>query len=110
MKGNRTRKARALFLVLLSCVLLCLGAGAGETSERTGPPGLPPGVLPGWNRILTTSTPEERAIASRQVFGVNYFMREASLETREQDDFLLTAALLVQEAVSDGVVLTYPEE
>jgi hypothetical protein len=33
-----------------------------------------------------------------------------SLDDREQMDFLLTPALLVQEAVSDGVILTYPEE
>ena len=41
---------------------------------------------------------------------VNYFMADISLEVREQDDFLLTPALLVQEAISDGVILTYPEE
>ena len=29
---------------------------------------------------------------------------------REHDNFLLTPAWLVQEAVSDGVILTYPEE
>jgi len=34
----------------------------------------------------------------------------ASLEMRENVDFLLTPALLVQEVVADGVVLTYPEE
>jgi hypothetical protein len=37
-------------------------------------------------------------------------MSDVSLEVRELADFLLTPALLVQEAVSDGVVLTYPEE
>lgn len=106
MKCKWTRTARALSLTLLSCVLLCLGAGAGETPERA----LPPGVPPGWNRILTARTPEEDAIANRQVHGVDYFMADASFEARELTDFLLTPALLVQEAVSDGVILTYPEE
>jgi hypothetical protein len=41
---------------------------------------------------------------------VNAHMADLSLAIRECDDFLLTPALLVQEAVSDDVILTYPEE
>lgn len=37
-------------------------------------------------------------------------MADLSLMMREQVDFLLTPALLVQEAISDDIVLTYPEE
>jgi len=37
-------------------------------------------------------------------------MADISLMIREQADFLLTPALLVQEVLSDGVVPTYPEE
>ncbi len=33
-----------------------------------------------------------------------------SLEMKEKMDFLLTPVFLVQEAISDGVVLVYPEE
>jgi hypothetical protein len=33
-----------------------------------------------------------------------------SLEMKENADFLLTPALLVQEAVSEDVVITYPSE
>ena len=33
-----------------------------------------------------------------------------SLEMKENADFLLTPALLVQEAIRDDVVLTYPSE
>lgn len=33
-----------------------------------------------------------------------------SLDMRENVDFLLTPALLVQEAMSDDVVITYPTE
>ena len=33
-----------------------------------------------------------------------------SLEMKEKMDFLLTPAFLVQQTISDGVVLTYPEE
>jgi hypothetical protein len=38
------------------------------------------------------------------------YLTDLSLAVRECDDFLLTPALLVQEAVSDDVILTYPEE
>jgi len=37
-------------------------------------------------------------------------MLDLSLRVREQVDFLITPALLVQEAISEDVVLTYPEE
>ena len=33
-----------------------------------------------------------------------------SLEMKENVDFLLTPALLVQEAISEGVIITYPSE
>lgn len=35
---------------------------------------------------------------------------QTSLEMKENVDFLLTPALLVQEAISDDVVITYPSE
>ncbi len=38
------------------------------------------------------------------------FPFEPSLEMRENVDFLLTPALLVQDAISEGVIITYPEE
>jgi len=42
--------------------------------------------------------------------GTDYRMLDFVLVGQEQVDFLLTPALLVQEAVSDDVVLTYPAE
>ena len=35
---------------------------------------------------------------------------QASLEMKENADFLLTPAILVQEAISEDVVITYPSE
>jgi hypothetical protein len=35
---------------------------------------------------------------------------DPSFEMRENVDFLLTPAILVQESISDDVILTYPEE
>ena len=52
----------------------------------------------------------EQFLADFRAPAVNAYMVDPSLAIREHDDFLLTPALLVQEAVSDGVILTYPEE
>jgi len=81
-------------------VLLCLGVGADESAN-----GLPPGL----RRVHETRTAEERTTATRHLLA-DFHMADISLEVREVDDFLLTPALLVQEAVSEGVILTYPEE
>lgn len=35
---------------------------------------------------------------------------ELSFEVRENADFILTPAILVQEAIADTIVLTYPEQ
>jgi hypothetical protein len=45
-------------------------------------------------------------LASSYVLG----MFRPSLEMKENEDFLLTPALLVQEALSDDIVITYPTE
>lgn len=47
-----------------------------------------------------------RRIASK--YGMGNF--KPSLEMKENVDFLLTPALLVQEALSDNIVMTYPTE
>ena len=52
----------------------------------------------------------EQFLADFRAPAVSAYMVDPSLAMREHNDFLLTPALLVQEAVSDGVILTYPEE
>ena len=86
--------------LMLVCVALSLAMGAVGRPGRQEPPGM---------RRLREAKPEER-MSVMESFSVEYLMADISLEVREQDDFLLTPALLVQEAVSDGIVLTYPEE
>jgi len=95
---------RLLSCVLLTCLLLCLSAGIAGGPDRD----LPAGVPPGFRRWLDAPI-GEGAIVWRQL-RVNLHGADTSLNVREQEDFLLTPALLVQEAVSPGVVLTYPEE
>jgi hypothetical protein len=73
------------------CVLLGVGMGAVKAPDQRMPPG--------FGRLIEPA-----------LLNVDYRMADLSLAVREQVDFLLTPALLVQEAVSDDVVLTYPEE
>jgi len=91
-------RMRWVLLVVLMGALLGLGMGAAKGPDQGMPPGL---------RVL-----EEEMKAGRGpgLLNVDYPMADVSLASREQVDFLLTPALLVQEAVSDDVVLTYPEE
>jgi hypothetical protein len=94
--------ARWAFLAMSICTFLFLGMGAGSSPDRGGRPAWALGpILPG--------TPEFDAMMAARL-APSSAMSDLSLAMRENVDFLLTPALLVQEAVSDGVVLTYPEE
>lgn len=91
-------------VLLAGGVLLCLGLSmdTGKAAQ---------GVAPGFQRLLDADMlGEEEQAKVRQALRISYVDADGSLELREQMDFLLTPALLVQEAVSDGVVMTYPEE
>ena len=51
------------------------------------------------------TTPDARNLAARSVD--SYF--EATLDSMERADFLVSPALLMQEAISKDAVITYPE-
>ncbi len=104
MRQKGTRFTRGVFFTVLACTFLCLGMGAGGNPDQSGAPARA-------RRPAMPDTPEiEKMMVDRIVGNSNFGMSDLSLEKRENDDFLLTPALLVQEAVSDRVVLTYPEE
>jgi hypothetical protein len=96
MRCEWALRVRCMVLVALMAMLLGLGLGAAKAPDQGTAPDL---------RGL-----EEDMKAGGPLLIVNYRMADLSLAVREQVDFLLTPALLVQEAVSDDVVLTYPEE
>lgn len=56
--------------------------------------------------ILDRTAPTVR----RQILKAATQIFEPSLEMKENVDFLLTPALLVQQAVSEDVIITYPSE
>ena len=53
---------------------------------------------------------EKQRIAGRLASGYGLGSFRPSLEMKENADFLLTPALLVQEAISEDVIITYPTE
>ena len=101
MRRKWTWIVRAVLLGVLVCVLLCLGMGAAKAPMREMPPDV--------RKPMDAITAGESVTMDRGL-DVNQTMEDWSLDEREQMDFLLTPALLVQEAVSDGIILTYPEE
>jgi len=87
-----------------SLVTFCLLVGLPVAStNRTADPNEKPLVYEHW-------TAPQRAAMEQALSGVARSHFAPSLEMKENVDFLLTAALLVQEAVSGGVVMTYPPE
>jgi hypothetical protein len=61
---------------------------------------------------------DQSRLSNEQIFKEDPLLRQGSysgatdpsFEMRENVDFLLTPAILVQECISDGVILIYPEE
>jgi hypothetical protein len=53
---------------------------------------------------------QKQRIAKKIAAGYGLGPFQPSLEMKEDVDFLLTPALLVQEALSDDIVITYPTE
>jgi hypothetical protein len=104
MKFKRVLTLRWVLSIVVTCTVFGFGMGAAprpgkqmSTAERQMFDGLMSGDPNRTREVLDN-------------LYINYRMYDLSLAVREQVDFLLTPALLVQEAVSDDVVLTYPEE
>lgn len=84
-----------LMLTVSVCVILGWGHKTAVSSHPDSAAG-----LPGSQGTLVNAA---RFEADRQLADECFMLRE-------QADFLLTPALLIQEAMCDDVVLTYPEE
>lgn len=107
MRQERVLKARWVLLVLVMCLLFGLGMGVPSERDRD--------KAPGYRRFWEAMRDRDpnapgRGLRINHALNLDYHMADVSLAVREQVDFLLTPALLVQEAVSEDVVLTYPEE
>jgi hypothetical protein len=75
-------------------------------------------VLNPWNRQKNASQKPQNQLPKEQIFKEDLSLQQGlysgatypSFEMRENVDFLLTPAILVQECLSEGVIFTYPEE
>jgi hypothetical protein len=87
-------------VMVAAILLLCLGQSpADSTVSAANAPNTRAGVM------VSKEVAFEKI---RARFPVDNF--QTSLEMKENVDFLLTPALLVQEVISDHVVTTYPSE
>ncbi len=76
------------------------------TSDReTTPKKVPAPVIPNCP-VLDTAPPPCKEAFMQLVYG----MYKPSLEMKENTDFLITPAMLVQESLSKDVIPTYPHE
>jgi hypothetical protein len=96
---------------MLTCALLSLAMGAAKTPDRRSSREPPPGFRQ-WREAGKARSEGRDADAQKimDALRIDHRFFDESLEGVEHVDFLVTPALLVQEAVSDGVILTYPEE
>jgi len=62
-----------------------------------------------WRKIPVSNVQKER-IARQIATGYGGGPFKPSLDMKEHVDFFLTPAFLVQEAISDDVIITYPTE
>jgi hypothetical protein len=92
------RQLRMLAILSFVCVLSNIG---GKTE-------LDPDTRAGFETPPSEQDIQEmaRTLATRRM-SENFV---PSLKSRESADFLLTPAILMQEAITEGVVLTYPSE
>lgn len=100
MRNGEILKVQWVLLVVLIVVLSGLVMAVVRAADPAAPSGL--------QRLL--DAPREEKADVLRMLGMHPRMADISLAVREQVDFLLTPALLVQEAISEDVVLTYPEE
>jgi hypothetical protein len=86
---------------LVALLLLILFTQVLGDNQRRRPPTPKSGTI---------SEAHKRRIAGQIASNYGLGPFQPSLEMKENADFLLTPALLVQEALSDDIVITYPTE
>ncbi len=101
-KNTISRKQPLLWLAVFAAALMpiCL---ALSYSKSPSPPARNP-AAPADPRDRAKATAMQAAVKSATAGFA------PSLEMKENADFLLTPALLVQEAISENLIITYPSE
>ena len=102
MDGRRSLRLRWTAAVVIAGALLGVALGVSRSAARQTPTASRMLIQPEDDRSLMDTL--------RSAGFFNGSTTNVSLAIREQTDFLLTPAWLVQEALSDDIVPTYPEE
>lgn len=100
--GNQKYLLRIVVLLCLICLCLSCSTGVSPPATDTNTAGDPNDV--------TDAEQRARDAALRSATRSVTMGFRPSLEMKENVDFLLTPALLVQEAISDDIIITYPSE
>ncbi len=97
---NKKLKLLGLYLLIGIVIAVCfsLASGKSSTSDAKDP-----------NTSVNIISQQPPAIR-QQILKAATQGFEPSLEMKENADFLLTPALLVQQAISEDIVITYPSE
>jgi hypothetical protein len=94
---NTRRHFTRVLLVIVLLILLSQILGSNPTSLQR-------------SRNVPVPEAHKERIARRIAAGYGLGPFQPSLEMKEHVDFLLTPALLVQEAISEDIIITYPTE
>jgi hypothetical protein len=96
-----SNKVRFGFLVIVTIVLvvMCLSLASGSSPTIFNDP-----------NAAARAIAQKRAAQERQIINSATQAFQPSLETKENVDFILTPALLMQEVMSQDIVITYPTE
>jgi hypothetical protein len=97
--NNKEVNLRFLIIPILIILVICFSLMANDSRSRLKDP-----------NTAAPAMPQRRAVVKRQILGAATQVFEPSLEMKENIEFLLTPALLAQEAISEDIVITYPTE
>ncbi len=102
IKISKNIKTRIGYLIVLTGIVLAiffsLASGNHGLSNVNDP------------NVYTSLVAQKKTAVERQILTSVTQVFQPSLETKENMDFLLTPALLMQEAMSQDTVITYPTE
>lgn len=101
-KNMKSRKVRWIWHVVL--VGMVIAASLSLASDKRAETDAKDPNIP--KSLLDRTAPSVRG----QILKATMQPFEPSLEMKENVDFLLTPALLVQQAISENIVITYPSE
>jgi hypothetical protein len=99
-KKEKSKYSGCLIILMAIMSAICFSVTAGNNNRKLDPND------PNDAKVMYQQMAQlERQITTQATQGFG-----SSLEMKENVDFVLTPALLMQEAISDEIIITYPTE